>query len=30
MEYLSYMKDLHEPIEGEEVRRANLYDKKWA
>ena len=30
MEDLSYMKDLHEPIEGEEVRPANLDDKKWS
>ena len=24
------MKDLHEPIEGEEARLADLDDKKWA
>lgn len=25
-----YMKDLYEPIEGEEAGPANLDDKKWA
>ena len=30
MEDLLYMRDLHESIEGEEVRPTNLDDKKWA
>ena len=29
IEDLLYMKDLYEPIEGEEARFANLDDKKW-
>ena len=29
MQDLLYMKDLHEPIEGEETRLADLNDKKW-
>ena len=27
---LLYMKDLHEPIKGEEARLADLNEKKWA
>ena len=30
MEDLLYMKDLHQSIEGEEARPADLDDKKWA
>ena len=30
MEDFLYMKDLHEPIEGEEATPAGLDDKKWA
>ena len=30
MEDLVYIKDLHEPIESEEVRPADLDYKKWA
>ena len=30
MEDLLYMKDLYEPIEGEEARPTDLDDKKWA
>ena len=29
MEDLLYIKDLHEPIESEEARPADLDDKKW-
>ena len=30
MEDLLYIKDLHEPIEGDEVKPADIDDKKWA
>ncbi|KAL9409064.1 hypothetical protein AB3S75_047449 [Citrus x aurantiifolia] len=30
IEDLLYMKDLHEPIEGDEVKPADIDDKKWA
>ena len=30
MEDLLYMKNLHEPIEGDEAKPADIDDKKWA
>ena len=30
MEDLLYVKDLHEPIEGDKTRPTDLDDKKWA